>query len=334
MVKKNALMCPLGEDSTFFKELKWLEGVRASEAKVKLQEQEEEEAYAYAASIGALIECGCCYSDYAIEQLIQCSDGHLFCKKCLSHYVEQTLFGDGKTQLKCMNSTGAGCIGYFTDQVLQKSLSVKVYEKYQEAITRDAIKLAAINLVACHECNMQVEMSDDAGIILNCPSCSKLTCRNCGNEAHIPLRCEEVESKSKTDIRLAIEEAMSEARIRECPKCKNRFYKIEGCNKMSCKCGAFICYQCRADITKQMYAHFCQQAHCNHKSCRKCTLYSDSVADDRQAMLDAAIKTKQNKLEELGNTENKTKVISITHYLLIYILTRARLECCECKYNS
>ena len=42
-----------------------------------------------------------------------------------------------------------------------------------------------------------------------------------------------------------------------------------------------------------MYAHFCQTPHCDHKSCKKCTLYSDSVADDRLAMFEAGLKTMQ-----------------------------------------
>lgn len=36
-----------------------------------------------AALDGALIECGCCCADVAIENSVQCSEGHLFCRTCL-----------------------------------------------------------------------------------------------------------------------------------------------------------------------------------------------------------------------------------------------------------
>jgi len=85
---------------------------------------------------------------------------------------------------------------------------------------------------------------------------------------------------------------MTEARVRECPLCKTRFYKIEGCNKMTCPppCKWLICYICRKDITKIGYKHFCQAPHCSHKKCGKCVLFSDGVADDRLAMRDAGLK--------------------------------------------
>ncbi len=38
-------------------------------------------------------------------------------------------------------------------------------------------------------------MSNDVGNILNCLSCYKSTCKLCGEESHIPLRCNEVEKK-------------------------------------------------------------------------------------------------------------------------------------------
>jgi hypothetical protein len=117
------------------------------------------------------------------------------------------------------------------------------------------------------------------------------------------LKCSEVEKKSETQARLSVEEAMTAARIRECPKCKTRFFKTEGCNKMVCTCNTFLCYICRKDITKQGYGHFCQTAHCDHKSCGKCKLFTNTVEDDRQAMLEAGMK----KINELKNSSAATQ---------------------------
>ena len=87
-----------------------------------------------------------------------------------------------------------------------------------------------------------------------------------------------------------MEEAMTKARVRECKKCSTRFYKIEGCNKMTCTCDAKMCYICRADITEELYTHFCQTPLCTHETCGKCKLFTDTVEDDRLAMRDAGAK--------------------------------------------
>ena len=81
---------------------------------------------------------------------------------------------------------------------------------------------------------LQVMMDDDAGLVRDCPSCGvkecmyscmtificsyvcmyvcMQTCKLCGEESHIPLRCNEVEKKSDTDRRTKLEEAMTKAR--------------------------------------------------------------------------------------------------------------------------
>jgi TRIAD3 protein (E3 ubiquitin-protein ligase RNF216) len=57
--------------------------------------------------------------------------------------------------------------------------------------------------------------------------------------------------------RHAIEEAMSEALIRKCPKCTQACVKEAGCNKMMCQtCRTMFCYVCRATI--KGYDHFDQ----------------------------------------------------------------------------
>lgn len=58
--------------------------------------------------------------------------------------------------------------------------------------------------------------------------CLKETCRTCGESNHIPLRCDEVEKRDELDMRTFIENRVSEAMIRICYKCKQRFYKLEG----------------------------------------------------------------------------------------------------------
>ncbi len=312
-------------DDVLAEELRWLKQKELkdlSEADHKLAEELNTE---FATADGAMLECGCCFGEFPFEALIQCSDGHLFCKNCLKHYVEETVFGGGRSNIKCMSSDG--CHGFFPDSMIQAAVSDKVFAKYSEALTRDALKAADINdIVNCHNCQLQVSLPIDCGIVLVCPDCRAETCRLCGEEAHIPLKCSEVEKKSETEARLKVEEAMTAARIRECPKCKTRFFKTEGCNKMVCTCNTFLCYICKKDITKQGYSHFCQTAHCDHKSCGKCKLFTNTIEDDRQAMLDAAIK----KMEELKSTRsseeeenpaNPVAKVNLESILLCFLIT-------------
>ncbi|CAM9291717.1 unnamed protein product, partial [Ectocarpus fasciculatus] len=275
------------------REISWYNDILAEKRReqdaLAVYEQHERRA----AREGALIECGCCFGDYAFENLVQCSEGHLFCRTCVARHTEQTLYGNGKTTLGCMDTSGSGCPGAFSDHTLRVALPAKVYAKFAEAQCRDVIKAANLdNIIACHRCNALTELPLEAGRVLQCPLCHAATCRECGEESHIPLRCEEVEKKSQTGLRVRVEEALTKARVRECPKCHQKFYKSDGCNKMTCPCGAYVCYICRANISKTKYAHFCQQPHCNHKSCGHCTLYSDSAADDQLAMRDAGLKVR------------------------------------------
>lgn len=55
-------------------------------------------------------------------------------------------------------------------------------------------------------------------------------------------------------MRTFIENKLSEAMLRTCHNCSKRFMKEIGCNKMTCVCGASMCYVCREpDID---YDHF------------------------------------------------------------------------------
>jgi TRIAD3 protein (E3 ubiquitin-protein ligase RNF216) len=110
-----------------------------------------------------------------------------------------------------------------------------------------------------------------------CPikNCQYKSCRWCGEEAHDPLLCEEVEKPKETQARIQQEEALTQAWLRKCLKCSTPFYKEEWCNRMTCVCGTYICYVCRQLIDKGVkYAHFCSVPLCKHEKCGKCPLRS------------------------------------------------------------
>lgn len=76
--------------------------------------------------------------------------------------------------------------------------------------------------------------------------------RLCKEPSHIPLKCDEV--KNTDAARLYLEEKMTEALVRKCWSCGRTFFKEDGCNKMSCVCGAQMCYICDKPVND--YRHF------------------------------------------------------------------------------
>ena len=68
------------------------------------------------------------------------------------------------------------CDGFFTDSMVAASLPPQVFAKYQEALAKDAVKAASVELCTCHQCSFQAEMADDAGSVMVCPACNSKTC--------------------------------------------------------------------------------------------------------------------------------------------------------------
>ncbi|KAJ3135019.1 hypothetical protein HK100_003156, partial [Physocladia obscura] len=140
-------------------------------------------------------------------------------------------------------------------------------------------------------------------IPFNCknPACLQASCASCGKEW---TACHVCHEKEKDSLRLYVEQAMSEAFIRTCPKCMTRYTKQSGCNKMTCPmCKFVMCYVCRRDIQKEGYNHFCQHFRivpgtpC--KDCAKCDLY---VTREDEEMLERVAKNAEKEWREMEST--------------------------------
>ncbi|KAM5229352.1 E3 ubiquitin-protein ligase RNF216 isoform 1-T1 [Ctenodactylus gundi] len=233
---------------------------------------------------GQLIECRCCYGEFPFEELTQCADAHLFCKECLIRYAQEAVFGSGKSELSCMEGS---CTCSFPTSELEKVLPQTILYKYYERKAEEEVAAAyADELVRCPSCSFPALLDSDVKRF-SCPNprCRKETCRKCQGlwKEHNGLTCEELAEKDDIKYRTSIEEKMTAARIRKCHKCGTGLIKSEGCNRMSCRCGAQMCYLCRVSING--YDHFCQHprspgAPC--QECSRCSLWTDPTEDDEK----------------------------------------------------
>mmetsp|Transcript_43353 Transcript_43353/g.79340 ORF Transcript_43353/g.79340 Transcript_43353/m.79340 type:complete len:515 (+) Transcript_43353:266-1810(+) len=260
----------------------------------------------------AQLECQCCFAEYDYEEMVSCrTGGHLFCKVCLQKHTEQRVFGVGNLGVKPNSTNGTNmkhtskaleilcmasdCTSGFHEGELRKACSEKVLTKYNELQYAAVIESANIKGIAkCPKCNF-IAIADETlpSLLFHCHQCNFKSCKDCGEEYHPNIRCDQVESKNETDGRRVVEEAMTTAMVRTCPRpmCRKKFLKTDGCNKMTCSCGCFICYVCRKEIPAAVaYKHFCQTPHCQHKSCNKCPLYYDTNEADKVRVRDAAKK--------------------------------------------
>ncbi|KAI0395916.1 hypothetical protein F5Y17DRAFT_170387 [Xylariaceae sp. FL0594] len=141
------------------------------------------------------------------------------------------------------------------------------------------------------------------------PRCGRSSCISCSKgwvDIHV---CHE---SSLIALRTQVEQAMSMAIKRVCPRCNTSFVKNSGCNKLVCPCGYKMCYVCRKDIgaANEGYQHFCQHfrpegdgRQCNQ--CNNCNLWEteNTEAILRKAKADAERRWRETERRELSNAE-------------------------------
>ncbi|KAG1903018.1 uncharacterized protein F5891DRAFT_1019925 [Suillus fuscotomentosus] len=201
------------------------------------------------------IECGCCFSSYPFDKMVQCPEAHLFCKGCMSSYASN-LLGEHNPNIVCMDQSG--CKLLFPQSELERFLTPKLLELYHRVRQRKDIEAAGLeNLEECPFCDYKCVIENEMEKLFRCENadCGAVSCRECKKPDHLPKSCKEVESDKHLDVQHVIEEAMTRALMRNCPKCQKAFIKEHGCNKMTCpNCRTVSCYICREIING--YEHF------------------------------------------------------------------------------
>eukprot|EP00088_Acartia_fossae_P053664 TRINITY_DN6122_c0_g1_i5.p1 TRINITY_DN6122_c0_g1~~TRINITY_DN6122_c0_g1_i5.p1 ORF type:complete len:740 (+),score=192.63 TRINITY_DN6122_c0_g1_i5:286-2220(+) len=291
--EEEAVITTENVDIVFFKDYIYLKLEPSIKKAIQDNEEWRRQKIEDARENGALFECQCCYDEECLlDEMCTCAAEkfHMFCRDCVRRGAEAQI-GENKTRITCFQD----CQGEIELRVLKNVLKPKIYEKLVERqANEDLMKANVENLVQCPACNFAVIIPESEKLI-KCENseCGKVSCKECKEENHLPLKCEEVEKDDEIKARTKLENAMAEAMIRECPKCRNRFVKQDGCNKMKCKCGAVMCYLCKKLISND-YTHF--YGHGATPGKNKCPLWSDNDNLHKDEVAKAAEATKK----ELG----------------------------------
>lgn len=159
----------------------------------------------------------------------------------------------------CMD--GSGCKAEFSRAEKIRFLDVQMFELFERLEQQAALRNANVEgLEKCPFCDFAaiyppVEVNKE--FRCEVPDCGRISCRLCKLDSHLPLTCEQYKKEQGVDERRHIEEAMTKAILRDCPKCKAPIVKDGGCNKLVCPvCRCFVCDYCGKDISKEGYTHF------------------------------------------------------------------------------
>ncbi|KAJ3539123.1 hypothetical protein NMY22_g4877 [Coprinellus aureogranulatus] len=267
----------------------------------------------------ALVECQCCFTEHDIASIIFCPADHPFCIQCLSMHAS-TQLGNGNTDFLCMDTSECNLPFHESDHL--RFLSLKLVALRNRLIMRHDLEAANLDsFEECPFCNWGciIEIPVDSEPLFWCGDgengCGVVSCRKCKKKGHSPRPCEEDEGNKKE--RLVVEEAMSKALVRNCPKCSKGFVKEGGCNKMTCpSCGTVSCYLCR-QIIKNGYQHFSESTPAKAGSSSKkirCTIHDAIPLDQLHAQevqrAEDAAKSQHRQTQNLG-TRNTGK-----HFLM------------------
>ena len=262
-------------------------------------------------------ECLCCYGDYPVSALNSCDNGHEVCSDCIQRYVSEQCDGNGSTVFKCIASSDCDC--RYSLVLLEKVLSPTLNKRCNEMVALEEIRKASgdgndDSFWKCPTCSYIGFIGGKYPSIL-CPQCNLAYCTSC-NVSHPDRTCEEHQREQvmRQDPKHLVAEAMSRATQRFCPRCNQNFIIGDGCNKITCACGAKCCYLCGVAVAD--YSHFCNNSsHLQSKkvcnSCGKCPLFtSNHHLIDREKRHEAGRKV----LIEQGITDAE-EIASILHSL-------------------
>ncbi|KAG1665888.1 hypothetical protein FOA52_005377 [Chlamydomonas sp. UWO 241] len=191
---------------------------------------------------------------------LQLCCGHAYCTACFTEFAAQARRGGGANfPMACV---AEACGQRVRLQELALVLPPDAMGELYAAALEDHVNRNPGELQGCitPDCRgiYALPRGDDGERTATCGECSVVVCSACRVEEHEGPSCAAYkQSRGVKGLDLAFRAWKDAHDVRACPRCAADIEKNEGCNHMTCKCGAHICWFCMQafDASGPCYAH-------------------------------------------------------------------------------
>jgi hypothetical protein len=190
---------------------------------------------------------------------LPCPHAHSYCGDCLSSYIRSKLDPNGNGEgtferivfpVACPECPLTEWAVGIEEHVAVRVLSEKVMHIWHQQKIYDSLpKLYCPN----PKCSQFVQAHEDADQPqAQCPSCQHLMCVPCRSPWHAGLDCEQYQAlpldERSPEDRATLQLARTN-KWRRCHQCQAIVELAQGCNHITCRCGAHFCFKCGSKWT-------------------------------------------------------------------------------------
>ncbi|KAF8417159.1 hypothetical protein EV426DRAFT_555249 [Tirmania nivea] len=190
--------------------------------------------------------------------LVQTSCGHTYCKPCITGFIKATVDGR-KFPISCFHTldggTGSACETPLSISIIQDVLSKADSDQLLEISFSAHVQARPNEYAYCPtpDCPTVYAVTT-AENVYTCNQCLLSICTACKTAAHHGQTC--TQYKSSIADQSQFEEWKRRAGVKTCPKCNADIEKNDGCNHITCKCGAHLCWHCMQEFPREViYRH-------------------------------------------------------------------------------
>ncbi|KAJ8120002.1 hypothetical protein ONZ43_g3177 [Nemania bipapillata] len=202
-------------------------------------------------------DCPACLTE--AEDPIRTRCGHTYCLDCFQNLCLADPKQGSAVEVRCVGDSGR-CDTVLDLPQLQENLPSTVFEELLEKSFASYARRHPDMLQYCPSPDCDCVYRANGPVKTHtCRGCLVPICTSC-YAPHDGMSCAEYQDVS-SGRQEANEKLKREIGIKDCPQCKTPLEKTEGCNHMTCRCGAHICWVCLEffSVSDACYVHMRQR---------------------------------------------------------------------------